>query len=394
MKAPLVIVGSGLGGYGLAREVRRRDTERPIVVVTRDGGEQYAKPNLSAWASGGHGSAALVQADAATVAARLGLEVRTHATVEAVAPHAQTVTIDGQHLAFSDLVLAVGADPLRPPWLSEALLDSGRVFQVNDLDGYRRFRVALDRHRGQRILVVGAGLIGCEFATDLALAGFGVEVVDLAPHPLGRLLPAVLGEELAVRLAPHGIRWRTAQRITAMTTGPAGVAAQLGDGAAVHAALCLVAVGLQPRTALARAAGLTVGRGIAVDAWLRTSAQRVWALGDCAEVAGQWRPFVAPLMQGARALAATLSGTPTAVQPTPQPVVVKTPPWPTVLLPPEGEVQWQIERGADGARGLAVDGQGRLRGWVLMGTAAAERSHWLAAIATRPEAPAALLPAA
>ncbi len=382
MSAPLVIVGSGLAGYGLAREVRRRDAERPIVVVTRDGGEQYAKPNLSLALAAGRHSEDLVQADATTVAAKLGITVRSHAAVQAIDLQRQTVTIDGEALVYGDLVLAVGADPLRPPWLDDALLASGRVLQVSDLDGYRQLRTVLDRQPGQRVLVVGAGLIGCEFATDLALAGHHVDVVDVAAHPLGRLLPPQLAGVLAQRLAAAGVNWHLGGAIVTLRTDGDGVAARLSDGRVVEAGLCLVAIGLQPRTGLARAAGLATERGIRVNALLQTSAPRVWALGDCAEVAGRWQPFVAPLMQAVRALATTLTATPTAVEQVAQPIVVKTPPWPTVLLPPEGPVQWRIEASEDSARGLAVDGEGTLRGWVLMGAATAERSRWLAALGT------------
>ncbi len=132
---------------------------------------------------------------------------------------------------------------------------------------------------------------------------------------------------------------------------------------------------MKPRVALAEAAGLAVQRGIVTDALLQTSAPGVYALGDCAEVAGHQLPYVMPIMQAARALAKTLAGTETAVQYPAMPVVVKTPACPTVVCPPPPGVDggWEETITAEGVRALYRDTTGALRGYALVGAATTDK---------------------
>ena len=139
-------------------------------------------------------------------------------------------------------------------------------------------------------------------------------------------------------------------------------------------------MGLQPRIALAAAAGLTADRGIVVDPALRTSAPDVYALGDCAQVHGQVLPYVLPLMTGARALARSLTGVLTDVVYPVMPVAVKTPALPLSVLPAplgmEGDWRYvdQPEGAAPGLEGHFRDREGRLMGFVLAGAATARRA--------------------
>jgi rubredoxin-NAD+ reductase len=150
----------------------------------------------------------------------------------------------------------------------------------------------------------------------------------------------------------------------------------LDNGQEIIADVVLSAVGLKPRTELARKAGLKINRGIAVDRMLATSAPDVYALGDCAEVEGLVLPFVMPIMHAARALAATLAGKPTAVAYPAMPVLVKTPACPTIISPPASGAagQWQIEQTSDSVKSLFVDASGKLLGFALNGAATAERA--------------------
>ncbi len=369
---PIVIVGTGLAGYGVARELRKMDATVPIVLLSRDGAEQYAKPNLSAALAAGHTPERLVQASAEDVANKLRADVRPFSVVTAIDPEARTLTVNGTALKYRDLVLAVGADPLRPPFLTAEVAADGRVLQVNDLADYRRWR---DRLAGvQRVVVIGAGLIGVEFASDLVAAGKTVTVVDMGTQPLGRLLPPEAAEVMRGQLQAAGVQWRLGQGIAQLNLGPDAVEVVLQDGQQVTGELILVAIGLSPRLDLARQAGLKTARAIVVDAHLATSAPHIYALGDCAEVAGQWLPYVAPLLHGAKALAATLSGQPMAVAYPPMPVIVKTPPCPTVVLtPPQGSI-WQTTHEGANVRALAHDAFGGLRGFALMGANVADRT--------------------
>lgn len=385
MSPGVVIVGSGLAGYGLARELRKLDAEVGITVLTRDGGEQYAKPNLSAALTAGHDPQRLVQAEAAGVAQKLGITVRAGTPVTGIDPSVQVVHTDAGDVPYRDLVLAVGANPARPPFVTDAALASGRVRQVNDLEDYRLWRAQLTQTKS--VVVIGAGLIGIEFASDLRHAGYAVQVVDFAPQVLGRLLPTTAANFLQARLEASGIRFALGQGVAALTADANEATVTVTDGTQFKADLVLVAIGLAPRLELARDAGILTTRTIPVDALLQTSAAHVYALGDCAEVSGQWLPFVAPLLAGARSLAQTLAGTPTPLVYGPMPVIVKTPACPTIVLPPPAGAVWTTQDMTDGVRALAVDDAGLLCGFALLGAAASERAQWLKTLGTAPSHP-------
>jgi len=182
---PVVIVGSGLAGYTLARDLRKRSAELPIIIVTADGGEVYTKPMLSNAFGKHHAPDALVQKTAAAFAEEAGVTVLTRTRVIAIDRGNRTVaTENGANIAYARLVLALGADARVFPAPGS---DAVKIATVNDLDDYRAWRNRIKP--GDRILLIGAGLIGCEFANDLAGAGFGVTVIDPAAWPLSRLLP-------------------------------------------------------------------------------------------------------------------------------------------------------------------------------------------------------------
>lgn len=371
--APIVIAGSGLAGYTVARELRKLDKDTPLVVLSRDDAGFYSKPMLSNALAGGKTAASLVMKPAEAMAAELAADVRPRCELRAMDPAARTVTLaGGEELHYRDLVLALGADPIRLPLDGDGAADE--VLSVNDLDDYARFAGRLQGVRS--IAILGAGLIGCEFANDVLARGIAPTLVDPAPGPLARLLPPEAGAWLQRRLEAAGVAFRFGVAATRVERSAAGgYALTLGDGSMLAADLVLSAIGLRPRTTLARAAGLAVNRGIVVDRRLATSAAHVRAVGDCAEVEGLTLPYVMPIMQQARALAATLAGTPTELRYPAMPVVVKTPACPTVVCPPAPDAQgaWRVEAGGDALQARFTDEDGRLLGFALMGSATAQR---------------------
>ncbi len=368
---PVVILGSGLAGYNTAREFRKLDKTTPLVVLSRDAAVFYSKPMLSNALAGNKTAASLVMKPADTMAAELNATVLAHATVRGIDLRAQTVeTDDGRTLAYRDLVLALGADPIRLPLQGDG---ADAVLSVNDLDGYARFAAALDGARG--VTILGAGLIGCEFANDLLSRGIVPTVIDLADRPLARLLPEAASTRLREKLEAAGVRFRFGVAAAKVERGASGLVLTLSDGQMLHADLVLSAIGLRPRIALAQAAGIAVNRGVVTDRWLATSAPHVYAVGDTAEILGHNLPYVLPLMQQARALGATLAGTPTPVIYPAMPVTVKTPACPTVVCPPPPDApgQWTAILSPDACEALFLGADGQLLGFALLGQATSRR---------------------
>lgn len=367
---PIVIIGSGLAGYTLARELRKLDQTVPLVIITADDGRYYSKPLLSNALAQGKTADQLAGAFAPAMAEQLNAEVLVFSRVEEIDPVARSVRAAQRVIAYRKLVLALGADPVRPQLAGDAV-DS--VLSVNDLMDYARFR---ERITGARhVTILGGGLIGCEFANDLSHAGHQVDVVHPAPYPLDRLLPEAAARDLQRGLAGVGVAWHLGHTATAVNHAATGYAVILDDGAVIATDVVLAAIGLRPRVMLAQAAGIRTARGIQVNRLLETSVADVYALGDCAEVAGHVLPYVMPLMAQARALAATLAGTPTEVVYPAMPVTVKTPACPVaVATAAEGLAgSWQVACGEEGVCALYQDERQGLLGFALTGKQAGQR---------------------
>ena len=368
---PIIIIGSGLAGYNTAKELRKLDTAIPLAIISADSGPFYSKPTLSNALAAKKTPEAIALNSPEQMAAQLNATVRAHTRVDAIDPAAHALRIGDETLAYSKLVLALGADQIRLPISGNATCS---ILTVNSLDDYARFRAAIAGKR--RVAIIGAGLIGCEFANDLATGGYGVDIIDIAPGALGRLLPPEGGALLQARLAALGVQWHLGTSVQSVDRTENGYALTLANGATLKADVVLSAVGLKPSTALASAAGLKVNRGIAVNRRLEASAPDVYALGDCAEIEGLVMPFVMPIMHASRALAQTLAGKPAAVAFPAMPVLVKTPACPTIVAPPPAGAagSWQVEAAADGVKALFTDAGGKLLGFALNGAATAERA--------------------
>lgn len=381
MSHKLVILGSGLAGYNVAREFRKLDKTSNLAVISRDAADFYSKPMLSNALSGNKTAASLVMKPREKMAEELDADIRPHTEVHAIDIAEQTITFaDGERIEWNKLVFALGADPIRLPLEGDGAED---VLSVNDLDDFARFAEKLDGV--QEVVLLGGGLIGCEFANDLLSKDIRTTVVDIAERPLGRLLPAEAAGFFRERLETAGVRFHLQAGAKAVERDGKRYRVHLDDGAVLEADLVVSAVGLRPRTQLADHAGCASARGIVTDRFLATSCPNVYAVGDCAEINGLNLPFVMPIMHQARALAATLSGTPTELDYPAMPVMVKTPACPTVVCPPAvgAEGSWQVENDGEGVTALFRSADDRLLGFVLLGTATARRQE-LSSQAPRP----------
>lgn len=368
---PVVILGSGLAGYSAAREFRKLDKTTPLVVVSRDHAGFYSKPMLSNALAGNKTAAMLVMKPVEKMIEELGAVVRARTEAARIDTGACTVhCVDGEVFAYRDLVLALGADPIRLPLAGDG---AAEMLSVNDLDDYARFAARLDGVK--RVAILGGGLIGCEFANDLLARGIAPTVIDPAAAALSRLLPPAASAWLQAKLEAAGVRFRFGVAAERVDRSATGLSLMLSDGSMLEADLVLSAIGLRPRTALAQAAGLAVQRGIVTDRWLATSAPHVYALGDCAEVEGHSLPYVMPIMQQARALGATLAGTPTPLKYPAMPVIVKTPACPTVVCPPPIDAvgAWSVQAGEDALEAHFRGDDEALLGFALMGAAISQR---------------------
>jgi rubredoxin-NAD+ reductase len=426
---PLVVVGAGLAGWTTVREFRKLDSVTPVIVVTADSGDFYAKPSLSNALAQKRTPAQLISTPAAKMAQTLNVTLLAFAKVTSIDTARHEVTLQSSSasrtLAYRQLVLATGAQPIRSAIASNA---TEQVLSVNSLDDFATFyaRMAgtvsgtlssnpvsarsLDAiepgtstqsseaiFASKSVLVIGAGLIGCEFANDLLLAGHQVHMVDPSPRPLAALLPEAASLQLQIALQDLGAKWHFGTTVQAVdeveaftglspdsqaqtldrSTGRV-LRVTLADGTQVHVNAVLSAIGLRANTTLASAAGLACERGIVVDAYLQTSAAQVYALGDGAQYASAGQrplPYVMPIMNAAKALAATLNGTKTELVFPLMPVSIKTPAFPIVVatVHPALAGNWLADTAEPQSVWRFMDSEGTQRGFVLTGKSAARR---------------------
>lgn len=371
---PIVIIGTGYAGYGLAEALRQRDQQTPIVLFTADDGHNYSKPGLSTALTRDRTAGELVTETPLALEERLNIRIHTRCPVYSIDAKSKILSTASGEQRYSKLVLAQGAAPIRLPLQGDA---ANEVTSVNDLQDYRHFRERLQGRK--RVTIIGNGLIGCEFANDLANAGIEVDVIGLSAWSMDRLLPQIVGEQLQNRLADKGVRWHLNTSAASVDCIGDGYRLTLQNGEQVDTDLVLSAVGLRARTELAAAAGAEVNRGIKINGGMRTNLPDVFAIGDCAEINGQLLPYLAPINAALPALADGLLGWPTMVQYPLMPIMVKTPACPLTLQAPAADLEgdWHVEQTDGGIRALFIDAQQQLQGFVLTDDLGSERQYWL-----------------
>jgi rubredoxin-NAD+ reductase len=373
--APVVILGTGLAGYGLAKEFRKHDSDTPLILITSDDGRSYSKPMLSTGYTRNQSADDLAQSDAGNMATQFKASVWTMTKVNEIDTERQLIKMADADTAvhYSKLVLAVGAEVIRPPIEGDGL---EMVYSVNDLLDYADFRTAVANNDVKKICIIGGGLIGCEYTNDLLNGGFEVEAVDPLGYCLPTLLPEPAGKAVQAALEEKGATFHFGPLVTAVNKADKGVVVSLNNGETIAADIVLSAVGVRPRTELAKASGITVNRGVVTNRLLETSAPNVYAMGDCAEVNGHVLVYVAPLMAAVKALGKTLAGEPTEVVYPAMPVTIKTPACPVVVAPVarDAEGEWTIEAEGNNVRAQFRDSSGKLLGFALTGEAIKEKT--------------------
>ncbi len=228
--------------------------------------------------------------------------------VVAIDRDARTVTSDaGEAAPYDKLVVATGSNPFIIPVPGH---DLPGVLSYRDLDDVNAMLLAAQSRA--KAVVIGGGLLGLEAAAGLRERGMQVTVLHVMPTLMERQLDPAAGYLLERALVDRGIEVVTRANTRAIVGDGKVEGVELDDGTIIPASLVVMAVGIRPNVALAKDAGLETGRGIVVDAGMRSSDPDIIALGECAEVGGQVYGLVAPLYRMAEVAAARLADDPSA----------------------------------------------------------------------------------
>lgn len=290
---PVVIVGAGPVGVHSARLLRSAAPEIPVVLYGDEPWEPYDRVQLSTLLAGQRRAAEVMTIPLDTAGG--GLEARLNCAVTGIDRQRRTVVdASGRVQPYRKLVLAVGSEALLPRIPGIALPG---VYVLRDFGDVQRLlaRQARSRHT----LVLGGGLLGLEAARAMQRFRTRVTLVHRGPWLANRQLDAGAAALLQHHLEALGLRVLVGTGVREITGSERLDGVLLGDGTELPCDTLVVATGIRPRLALARAAGLQVGHGIRVDDGMQTSDPRIYAIGECAEHRGRVHGTLAPGLEQA-----------------------------------------------------------------------------------------------
>lgn len=274
----VVVAGAGLAAHNVAEHLRRRGFDGRIVLLGDEDLEPYDRPPLSKdqlWSEEDPTPRLLARPG---VYDRDGIEVRTGARARELDTSRKVVTLDdGEEVGYDSLVIATGS---RARTLADAY-DHNGVLTLRSFEDVLRLRTALADK--PRIVVVGAGLIGCEVAGHASSIGLDVTVVDPMPTPLHAAVGDTVGTQLAQMHAAAGSTMLHGRGVEGVIGHGHAEAVRLTDGSTLPADLVLVAFGATPNVEWLDGSGLEISRGVVTDELCRTSAPDVYAIGDVAQ---------------------------------------------------------------------------------------------------------------
>jgi NADPH-dependent 2,4-dienoyl-CoA reductase/sulfur reductase-like enzyme/nitrite reductase/ring-hydroxylating ferredoxin subunit len=270
----IVIAGGGAAGFSAAEMLRRHGYQGEIIMVSDDTVSPVDRPNLSKDYLAGSAPEEWVPLRPDDYYAKSGIDLRLRTPIGAIRPGDHEVVLaDGGAISYDRLLLATGAEAIRLPLPGAAPSD---VFTLRSLDDCRAI---IARAQGaRRVVVIGASFIGLEVAASLCTRGLEVHVVAPEARPLEKVMGPQLGDVIRALHEDKGVHFHLGNTATAFEGG----SVTLKDGSKIAADFVVQGVGVKPRLQLAEAAGLTIDRGVVVNAQLQTSAPDIYAAGDIA----------------------------------------------------------------------------------------------------------------
>jgi 3-phenylpropionate/trans-cinnamate dioxygenase ferredoxin reductase component len=273
-----VIVGAGMAGGKAAETLREEGFDGRVVLIGSEPERPYERPPLSKdYLRGESERAAVYLQEDPSWYEQHEVELRSSTSVESLEVGERAVVLEGgERIVYDALLLATGAEPRR---LAVPGADLEGVHVLRTLEDCDALRGVLDR--GGRLVVVGAGWIGCEVAASARQRGMEVAVIEPQSVPLERVLGPELGAFYRDVHLDHGVVLRLGTGVEAIEGAVRVERVRASDGTTLEADAVLIGVGVTPRTALAEGV-LDVDDGILVDAGLGTSVEGVFAAGDVA----------------------------------------------------------------------------------------------------------------
>lgn len=276
-----LILGNGAAGLSAAKAIRERDLTGSIVIASNEPYMTYNRPMLT--------KSMVAELDAESIAVEeaswyeenqvyqlLGKEVKAIDTKEKEAEFT-----DGTKLKYTKLIYALGSECFIPPIPGK---DKPQVIAIRRMSDIEKIEKLLDAVKN--VVVIGGGVLGLEAAWELKKAHKEVTVLELAPQIMGRQLDEAASEMLNAISESNGIKIHTGVQIASIEGEEAVTGVKLSDGTVFPAELVIVSAGVRANTQVAQTAGVSINRGVVVNAAMETNVENIYACGDCAEYDG------------------------------------------------------------------------------------------------------------
>ena len=276
-----LILGNGAAGLSAAKAIRERDLTGSIVIASNEPYMTYNRPMLT--------KSMVAELDAESIAVEeaswyeenqvyqlLGKEVKAIDTKEKEAEFT-----DGTKLKYTKLIYALGSECFIPPIPGK---DKPQVIAIRRMSDIEKIEKLLDAVKN--VVVIGGGVLGLEAAWELKKAHKEVTVLELAPQIMGRQLDEAASEMLTAISESNGIKIHTGVQIASIEGEEAVTGVKLSDGTVFPAELVIVSAGVRANTKVAQTAGVSINRGVVVNAAMETNVENIYACGDCAEYDG------------------------------------------------------------------------------------------------------------
>jgi NADPH-dependent 2,4-dienoyl-CoA reductase/sulfur reductase-like enzyme len=271
-----LLIGGGLASMQAAKMLALRDSGASIVMVCAEPQLPYDRPPLSKDFLRGENAPDTLTYENETYFQDNGIRVLLGQSVVAINPAKRTAAIeDGSTIHYEKALIATGGDPVSLDLPNQDLCGIHYLRTVGDAQA-----IAANAGPGKRAVVIGGGFIGMELAASLTQTGTRVTVIEAAPHIWPRFLDAETAARIQDYCTRHYVRFRTGQTATELVGSERVTAVRITSGEKIACDQVCVGVGIQPRIALAKQAGLAVDDGIVVDEFLRTSHPDIYAGGD------------------------------------------------------------------------------------------------------------------
>ena len=283
----IIIIGGVAGGASAAARARRLSEEAEIILIERGSYVSFANCGLPYHIGGEIADRdRLLVTTPEQLRARFKLDVRIHNEVTAIDRTRKEVEVKNLETgkvyreSYDALILSPGAEPVRPPIPG---IENPKVLTLRNMEDMDRIIKALDGK--QHAAVIGGGYIGLEMAEALRRRGVVTTLIELAPQVMSPADPemvSILHQELMV----NGVDLRLGTSVTGFGESTKGLKLALSSGETLETGIAILAIGVKPETALAKAAGLELGPrgGIKVNDCMQTSDANIYAVGDAVEV--------------------------------------------------------------------------------------------------------------